>query len=131
MTGLGYPTRTIEGREGTQQYANGLTWDFRIANGEAEICDMYYTSDGEAHYRSAIDSNYAGALAIPDALGGKSVTRIGNYAFAFCRKITSVTIPASVTSIGEGAFQLCEVLTDATLPAGVTAIEARALFPRP
>ena len=126
VTGLGYPTRTIEGRKGAQQYANGLTWDFRIVDGTAEICDMYYASDGEAHYRSAIDSGHAGALVIPDTLGGKPVTRIGNYAFAFCRKITSVTIPATVTSIGEGAFQLCEVLTDATLPAGVTSIEARA-----
>ena len=126
VTGLGYPTRTIEGRKGAQQNANGLTWDFRIVDGTAEICDMYYASDGEAHYRSAIDSGHAGALVIPDTLGGKPVTRIGNYAFAFCRKITSVTIPATVTSIGEGAFQLCEVLTDATLPAGVTSIEARA-----
>ena len=123
---LGYPMRTIEGRKGAQQYANGLTWDFRIVDGTAEICDMYYTSDGEAHYRAAIDSGYTGALVIPDTLGGKPVTRIGNYAFAFCKKITSVTIPATVTSIGEGAFQLCEALTDATLPVGVTAIEARA-----
>ena len=126
VTGLGYPTRTIEGRKGAQQYANGLTWDFRIVDGTAEICDMYYTSDGEAHYRSAIDSSYTGALVIPDTLGGRPVTRIGTYAFAFCKKITSVTIPATVTSIGEGAFQLCEALTDATLPVGVTAIEARA-----
>ncbi len=121
-----YHVRTIERPSIVQQYANGLAWDFRIANGEAEICDMYYTSDGEAHYRSAIDSTYAGTLVIPGTLGGCPVTRIGNYAFAFCKKITSVTIPASVTSIGEGAFQLCEELTDATLPAGVTSIGARA-----
>ena len=122
------PTRTIEGTAAAQQYANGVAWDFRIVNGGAEICEMYYTSDGEEHYRAAIDTGTTGALVIPDTLGGKPVTRIGNSAFLFCKKITSVTIPASVTSIGESAFYYCEALTDATMPVGVTTIEVRAFY---
>ena len=120
------PTRTIEGRAFAKQYANGLAWDFRIVDGTAEICDMYNTSDGEDHYRSAIDTAYAGALIIPDTLGGRPVTRIGNSAFVFCKKITSATIPASVTSIGECAFQYCEAMTDVTIPSSVTTVEERA-----
>jgi len=40
-----------------------------------------------------------GTFTIPD-----SVTSIMYYAFAWCKSITSVTIPASVTSIGQEAF---------------------------
>ena len=40
-----------------------------------------------------------------------SVLNIGDYAFAYCSSLTSVTIPDSVTSIGEGAFSDCDYLT--------------------
>jgi len=33
-----------------------------------------------------------------------SVTTIGNYAFVYCKNLTSVTIPSSVTTIGSFAF---------------------------
>ena len=122
-----YLVRTIERPSIVQQYANDVAWKFRIVDGEAEICDEYYTSDGEAHYRTAISSDTTGALVIPDTLGGCPVTRIGNSACASCEKITSVTIPASVTSIGERAFQYCEALADVTMPpSGVTDIGERA-----
>ena len=35
---------------------------------------------------------------------GNSVTDIGEDAFCYCKKLTSVVIPDSVTSIGDGAF---------------------------
>ena len=51
-----------------------------------------------------------------------SVTSIGDYAFADCDFLTSITIPNSVTSIGEGAFADCVVLTSITIPNSVTSI---------
>ena len=54
------------------------------------------------------------------------MTRIGNSAFIFCKKITGATIPATVTSIGEYAFQYCEKLADVTIPSSVTVIGERA-----
>jgi len=59
--------------------------------------------------------------------GGKSgeyvipadVTSIAEHAFAFCKKVTGVTIPDSVTSIGKWAFYDCESLTSVTIPKGV------------
>ena len=53
------------------------------------------------------------------------VTRIGNYAFFYCRSLTSITIPDSVTSIGNWAFHGCP-LTSITIPDSVTSIGAMA-----
>lgn len=54
---------------------------------------------------------------IPD-----SVTSIGEYAFYWCKSLTSITIPDGVTNIGGGAFQGCESLTSITIPSSVTNI---------
>ena len=47
------------------------------------------------------------SITIPD-----SVTSIIDYAFFGCSSLTSITIPDSVTSIGESAFAYCYSLTD-------------------
>lgn len=52
------------------------------------------------------DYEYEGAVVVPEG-----VTEIGEYAFEYCTKITSVTIPSSVTKIGEKAFCDCYSLT--------------------
>jgi len=46
---------------------------------------------------------------------GDGVSSVGGNAFADCRKLTSVTLPASVTAIGGGAFLDCKALTDITV----------------
>ncbi len=51
-----------------------------------------------------------------------SVTSIGDWAFAYCRSLTSIEIPSSVTSIGNYAFELCDGLTSIEIPASVTSI---------
>ena len=50
------------------------------------------------------------------------VTEIGNYAFANCPGLASVTIPNSVTRIGDGAFSDCTGLRFIQIPDGVTEI---------
>ncbi len=51
-----------------------------------------------------------------------SITTIGDYAFASCDSLTSITIPDSITSIGEWAFASCTSLTSITIPDSVTSI---------
>lgn len=43
-----------------------------------------------------------------------SITRIGDYAFAYCKDLTSITIPNSVKSIGYNAFSGCAGLSAIT-----------------
>ena len=62
-------------------------------------------------------------LIIPDI-----VTSIGDYAFSYCRSLTSVTIPDSVTSIGDYAFYTCESLTSVAIGNGVTSIGSYAFY---
>ena len=59
---------------------------------------------------------------IPAELGGKPVTEIGEWAFAYYSSLTEVTIPEGVTSIRAFAFRSCSSLTKAIIPEGVTSI---------
>ena len=59
---------------------------------------------------------------VKDLVIPNSVTSIADYAFAFCKGLTSLTIPNSVTSIGESAFEGCTGLTSLTIPNSVTSI---------
>lgn len=63
-----------------------------------------------------------GDLTVPSTLDGLTVTRLGEWAFSGCDKMTSVTIPATVTHIGEAAFNECDALTSVVIPDGVTEI---------
>lgn len=52
---------------------------------------------------------------------GSSVT-IGNYAFAHCYQLSSITMPHEITDIGNYAFNLCYCLKFITIPDNVTTI---------
>ena len=48
---------------------------------------------------------------------------IADFAFSYCKSLTSITIPDSVTSIGDSTFYDCTSLTSVTIPDSVTSIE--------
>lgn len=50
------------------------------------------------------------------------VTSIGEYAFAECDYIESVTLPESLLKIGENSFSNCSALTNISIPNAVTEI---------
>lgn len=53
----------------------------------------------------------------------QGIISIGNYAFAYCTSLSSVSIPNSVTSIGDKAFYLCSSLTAMSIPDSVMQID--------
>ena len=87
-----------------------------MAFASVEIDGIYYNLDSDNktasvtyQYRES-ENNYLGVtnITIPLAISydgtAYSVTSIGDYAFAYCSSLTSITIPNSVTSIGYSAF---------------------------
>lgn len=60
-------------------------------------------------------------VSIPSTLGGSPVTSIGNWAFANCTSLTSVSIPSGVTSIGNWSFS-DSGLTSVSIPSGLVNI---------
>ena len=83
--------------------------------------DMVYQASDDA----ATLVRYFGSdskVDIPAELGGKPVTEIGEWAFAYYSSLTEVTIPEGVTSIRTFAFRSCSSLTKAIIPEGVTSI---------
>ena len=101
-----------------------------------EVDGIYYniltdkTNEVEVSYRgssySSYDNEYSGSVTIPETVTYNgttySVTSIGEIAFAYCRSLTSITIPNSVTSIGTSAFSCCSSLTSVTIGNSVTSI---------
>lgn len=53
---------------------------------------------------------------------GSKVTSIGYYAFFYCTRLASVSIPDSVTSISDYAFSGCASLASVSIPDSVTLI---------
>lgn len=61
-------------------------------------------------------------LIVPETLGGKEVTCIGNNAFKKNNYIVSVKLPSKLKKIGDYAFSLCENLTKVTVPATLSMV---------
>ena len=53
-----------------------------------------------------------------------TVTKIGDYAFAYNKKITEVILPTTINSISIGAFSNCTSLKSIIIPSGVTTLNS-------
>jgi hypothetical protein len=95
------------------------------------ICPILLASSAQAQFTYVANngtititgySGSGGNVTIPGTTNGLPVVAIGNFAFADCASLTSVTISESVTSVGTGAFESCTSLTNANIPDSVTNI---------
>lgn len=66
----------------------------------------YEVIDGKATI-TGCDMTVDGTLVIPETIDGYTVNAIGDYAFAGCVALDSISIPETVETIGEGAFDSC------------------------
>ena len=88
---------------------SSIEWTYTISGGKVIL------GGGNASH-PAIPTSTTGDLTIPESIDGREVVEIGQYAFAGCSGLTSVTIPDSVTRIGYSAFYGCSGLEEITLP---------------
>jgi hypothetical protein len=68
-------------------------------------------------------SSQTGSFTIPP-----SIKSIGNKAFEYCKKLTSISIPSSVISIGQNAFYYCEGLDTISFPSSLISIGYNAFY---
>jgi ubiquitin len=78
------------------------------------LTGVTYTTTNSEVTITDCDTAAAGVLVIPNTIDGNPVTSIGDWAFADCSSLTSITIPDGVTSIGNDAFENCTSLTSIT-----------------
>ena len=83
--------------------------------------NYYYTSNDVIGDKAFYYCRRLTSLTLPDG-----ITSIGYCAFYGCSGLTSLTLPDGITSIGSWAFRDCSGLTSLTIPAGITSIHSLA-----
>ena len=61
-------------------------------------------------------------LTVPEEIDGYTVSSIGDYGFAKCSTLKSITIPKNIKTIGKYAFNGCTGLINATIPTTVSSV---------
>ena len=99
----------------THSYATPGNYVIRLTvNGEAQLYGNRYPYI-LSHSSSNDDRNNVYQSSLLKAEIGTGI-HIGDYAFYFCRSLSSITIPNTITSIGKYAFTSCFSLLGITIP---------------
>ena len=97
---------------------------------DIEADGIYYNKTSEntlsVTYGPSSYNTYKGDVVIPQTVTSDgvtyTVTAIGDWAFQYCVRLTSVELPSTITSIGDNGFTYCTQLTHITLPEALTSI---------
>lgn len=100
-----------------------------------EVDGIFYTILSEYEMTCEVSAGgceYEGIIEIPAVVSYDnrelSVTALGDYAFADCNSLVSVTTPNSLKSIGSGTFGNCIALTNVSIGNSVTVIGNQAFM---
>ena len=116
---------TVRGYADTaaEEWARNRGLDFIDLAGRFETVE---NDDGT--FSIASYSGRSTILVIPAVIDGRTISSIGDSAFAEHESLRSVVIPDGVTFIGEGAFYKCDHLSSVRLPEGLESIESYAFL---
>lgn len=99
-------------------------WAKEIHNGTTKIVNqndyLFYTYDGVNYLLGYIGADTE--LILPETYNGQDYS-IYNYAFNYCNKLTSITIPNIITVINVYTFTNCTGLANVTIGNGVIRID--------
>ena len=85
----------------TTDYCSGLQYGQQwYPNGEPTVTEIFYCNVNDH------SNDYLESVTLPN-----TITRIGDYAFMSCKRMTSFQIPSSVVYLGVGVFECCIALT--------------------
>ena len=116
-------------------YRPSAGYDYRSTNREV-LNDSYTTGNDTYYYVANEDGSVeiigckttSTELTVPVKINGMVVSKIGDYGFADCVTLNSITIPSNITSIGQYAFSGCTGLVNATIPTTVKSVGDYAFF---
>ena len=110
-------------------YRPSAGYDYRSTN--RIVLNNSFTTGNEIYYYIVNDDGCAEIigctttsteLTVPTDFDGIPVNKIGDYAFANCTTLNSITIPANILNIGKYAFDGCTGLVNATIPTTVDTV---------
>lgn len=111
-------------------------WNWREVDGTVVIT-RYTGTDTEVVVPANIagksvttvgDSAFADCVQLKKVTLPAGITTLEAYAFAYCYNLTGINIPDTVTTIGNTAFANCESLKSVVIPEGVKRIESDTFF---
>ena len=119
---------------------NAFAYDIAVDNADGVTIYYNYYNEGkelEVTFRnnSNNENAYVDNVVIPEEVTymnrTRKVTSIGDHAFYYCSRLTSVTIPNSVTIINNNAFYLCVALKSLILEDGTEELNLQTLSKSP
>ena len=103
---------------------NGYVTDVSLV-GMTEIPNYYFSSlfIENTDTNTYLFGNIGVNLHLPD-----DITKIGSYAFNYCKGLALTKLPSEITSIGQYAFSNCSNLALTELPSRITRIEINTFY---
>ena len=110
-------------------YRPSAGYDYRSTN--RIVLNSSFATGNETYYYIVNDDGCAEIigctttsteLTVPTDFDGIVVNKIGDYGFANCTTLNSITIPANILNIGKYAFTGCTGLVNATIPTTVDTV---------
>ncbi len=72
---------------------------------------------------SAFEGGYNAEMRLENIVfQGNTLKKIGNYAFRYCRKLKTVSLPQGLESVGSYAFDNCYSMTEINLPKNISSL---------
>ena len=110
-------------------YRPSAGYDYRSTN--RVVLNNSFTTGNDTYYYIVNDDGCAeiigctttsSEITVPTDFDGIVVNKIGDYGFAKCTTLNSITIPANIKNIGKYAFDGCTGLVNATIPTTVDTV---------